>query len=167
MFLVNRMGQYLQGYDYRIKDISGKVISFVNPGVHNAPILDISWNCDFNSGLDLSFIKLPQSLIMPDEVSKLILCRFSEDRHFLLMQARNSILLMSDMKMASANKSEGRLTQSDSKLKIVVNAPEFKLDLNMKKKSEHSVNGRISKKTTVDLAMPHLDIKEIGACHEQ
>jgi hypothetical protein len=167
MFLARILGNYQQGYDYRIKDISGKVISFVNLGVQNPIVIDLSATCNSTSGLDLSYIKLPSSLIMPDEVLNLVVCRFTQNRHFLLMHARSSFMLMSGMNFAKAKKSDGRLSQSSTKLKVKIDAPEFKLDLNMKKKTELNLNGRIANKTSVDLTVPGLDVKEIGACHEQ
>jgi hypothetical protein len=135
-------------------------------GVKNPIVLDVSSTCDSISGLDISHIKVPESMIMPSEVKNLIVCRFTDKRQFMVMEARSNFILMSDKKIAYATKSEGRLSQSKNSLKLKLDAPEIKMELHMKKKKDMTIEGRVSHKTTVDLSMPDLYVKEIGACHE-
>jgi hypothetical protein len=160
------LGKYHPNTDYRIKDISGKVISFVTWGYPNPVENDLYAACDNYVGLDLSYIDLPPKLIMLDEVKKLVICKLENKRYFMVMHARKSFMVASGAFFGKASRSEGTLSESSHRLKIDISSQNLELNLNMKKNSELAVGGIVSNKTSIKLTMPNFVVDENGACHE-
>jgi hypothetical protein len=164
VFFDKILGNYHSDSEYRIRDANGRTISFKTKGQVPKNIQNMGSGCANNNNSNVTFVKLSDDLINADEVKEIYRCKTAE-KAFYLQEARNQYLINADGKIFKASVSQSKRDDNKRKLELKIKTPDFRLVLNIRKKTEKEVGNFLGKKANIDLKLPEFEINEVGACN--